>query len=204
MARRYRTLVYSWSIGVLTAVSLAVACQNTDVTPEGVAGLVGAGKGKSPISAVIPATANPASVSSESPNLANSATPGSGATAAPSNTASSGSKAGQVQSVTLLPQQVTLNVPAAAAASSSWVLPTSQQFTAKVTFSDRLGGAVDVNWSSSDPNRVTMTSSGLASTLSTAATGTIEIRATAKTDPSKFATASLTVTRDVETLLEIK
>lgn len=116
----------------------------------------------------------------------------------------SGTAVSMVQGVALQPPAVSLNAPPANQASASLEFNSNRQFAATVSFLDRgPGGNADVMWESSDTSRVVVSESGLAMVKTDAATGTVVIKAIAKRDTSKAATASITVTRNTEVELVV-
>ncbi len=189
-----RTGISILAVALATSLSLAMAaCAEIPV-----GGNPSAGRSNTPGQSASPTPTPRTGASSDLPGgIANG---GSGnPSASPTATTGTTTPGSTVQAVVLTPKGVTLNAPAANSASASLEFRTYQQFSVTVTFTDRAaGGAADVNWESSDPERVSISSGGLAMALSSAATGTVEIRAIAKKDSSRRATASVTVTRNTE------
>ncbi len=105
-----------------------------------------------------------------------------------------------IDGVTLNKSALTLNaLPETGEPDSGYL--TSETLTATVQMSGPFDGRVE--WSSSDPSRVTV-SNGLVKTVAGASEGTVVITATSVDDPSKKATASVTVTVLGDLELEIE
>ncbi len=120
---------------------------------------------------------------------------GNGASPSPTPAASPAAKAGL--GVTIVPQSRTLKVPPANPASASANLASSYTLKATVNL---LGGGSNarVDWTSADPGKVAISSTGVATVHPDAPEGLVEIRAAFKDDPTLFATASVIVTRDTD------
>jgi len=106
--------------------------------------------------------------------------------------------------VTLTPATVTLNVPAADGFSNA-ELPYDQTFTARVNLSPE-GQNGQVTWSAPDSVVIVPVSAGVVrvSLKADAASGDVTLTATSMQEPSKKATASITVTRNSQLQFEIQ
>lgn len=96
-----------------------------------------------------------------------------------------------IESVALNKTTLTLNAkPTTGSISEGYVV--SEQLIASVKASDN--GTHSVTWATSDPTRVTV-DKGLVTTLANAPEGPVTITATSVDDPSKSASAIVTITR---------
>ncbi len=120
-----------------------------------------------------------------------------GATTQPTPSPSPTASAANGLGVTIVPTIQKLNVPAADPASASATFTSS--YTFKATVSLQGGGSnSQVVWTSSDPDKVAVSTTGVASVKPDAPEGAVEIRAAFMEDPAIFATASVIVTRDTD------
>lgn len=115
----------------------------------------------------------------------------------------------KVTSLTLSPQEATLSVPPENPLLASAGFPTSLQLDVRLVLED--GGLLDGDlvWTTSQPELVAVDSRGLVSTVRTTGGAApslvpVVLTATARRDPSKTASVSITVTDDGTAVVQLQ